>query len=385
MKCSVIKDLLPTYADDLCSEETRKEIDEHLESCESCSELFENAKADLTSELKPLSDKEKIKPFAKIRKKMRKNLVATIILSVLILAILGFLGVLIVGQVYKDSGLPNFERIEMRYESKKLVKDFLDGDIDTFMSKISCLDGFDGPYYYEYVYNDNKVKIKELYDEYIKGKTYKIVEYSDVYNNMYKLDNSGKIMKSQLSSSIIVSFENDFCIHFQAWRDGSSNQFNMYAYPSNSWGDYVEDDEGLIEFGERFEFICNYYQMAEAFDRTTEFIFKWDDFKDSLDAFPESVTWKRFDKDCIKNIIGFMSDDTKIIDCYIAPREYDYDKNKVYTTFVVTAQTPDGKKAILKEKAYYEFSYKYDFDSSTAEVFGDFDEEKTEQFKNLFG
>ena len=36
MDCNVIKDLLPLYVDECCSEESSKLIAEHLESCESC-------------------------------------------------------------------------------------------------------------------------------------------------------------------------------------------------------------------------------------------------------------------------------------------------------------------------------------------------------------
>lgn len=40
MKCYVIKDLLPEYEEGLCSEETRKEIEEHLADCEACRKLY---------------------------------------------------------------------------------------------------------------------------------------------------------------------------------------------------------------------------------------------------------------------------------------------------------------------------------------------------------
>ena len=45
MECSVIKDLIPLYIDDCCSEENRKIVAEHMESCAQCRKLFGEMKA----------------------------------------------------------------------------------------------------------------------------------------------------------------------------------------------------------------------------------------------------------------------------------------------------------------------------------------------------
>ncbi len=44
MKCNVIKDLIPLYIDDCCSEESAALVKEHLESCAECKELYEDMK-----------------------------------------------------------------------------------------------------------------------------------------------------------------------------------------------------------------------------------------------------------------------------------------------------------------------------------------------------
>ena len=33
MNCEIVRDLLPLYADGLCSEESRRAVEEHLKSC----------------------------------------------------------------------------------------------------------------------------------------------------------------------------------------------------------------------------------------------------------------------------------------------------------------------------------------------------------------
>ena len=40
MKCSIVKDLLNLYIDDLCSEENNKLIKKHLDSCEKCQKTY---------------------------------------------------------------------------------------------------------------------------------------------------------------------------------------------------------------------------------------------------------------------------------------------------------------------------------------------------------
>lgn len=51
MECNVVKDLIPLYIDDCCSEESAKIVKDHLENCTSCKEIFEsmNASSDVLS------------------------------------------------------------------------------------------------------------------------------------------------------------------------------------------------------------------------------------------------------------------------------------------------------------------------------------------------
>jgi len=46
MKCNIIEDLLPEYADGMCQPETAEEIEKHLKECNSCLEKFERMQKD---------------------------------------------------------------------------------------------------------------------------------------------------------------------------------------------------------------------------------------------------------------------------------------------------------------------------------------------------
>lgn len=42
MNCNIIKDLIPLYIDDCCSEESHAEVKKHIESCGECKKIFES-------------------------------------------------------------------------------------------------------------------------------------------------------------------------------------------------------------------------------------------------------------------------------------------------------------------------------------------------------
>lgn len=75
--CSIVLDLLPSYVDGLCSEETAALVKAHLSECESCREAYEALKApmEMVSQTKTISIPN---PFSKIRKKHLRNLVLAI-------------------------------------------------------------------------------------------------------------------------------------------------------------------------------------------------------------------------------------------------------------------------------------------------------------------
>lgn len=43
--CEVIRDLLPLYADQICSEQSRKMVDEHLPECPACTQMLQRLKS----------------------------------------------------------------------------------------------------------------------------------------------------------------------------------------------------------------------------------------------------------------------------------------------------------------------------------------------------
>lgn len=50
ISCNIIKDLLPSYMDKICSDESRRAVDEHILTCQACKAYMETMKKELTAE-----------------------------------------------------------------------------------------------------------------------------------------------------------------------------------------------------------------------------------------------------------------------------------------------------------------------------------------------
>ena len=73
MKCEIIRDLLPVYCDGLASDETRGEVEAHIEGCEDCRERLR-----LMKEAVPEVPKADIEPMKKIKRSLRLRLALVI-------------------------------------------------------------------------------------------------------------------------------------------------------------------------------------------------------------------------------------------------------------------------------------------------------------------
>ena len=62
MKCEVIQDLLSSYIDQTCSEETKRIVEEHLGTCKECKQLYE----EICSESHEISTIQEGKVFKKV-------------------------------------------------------------------------------------------------------------------------------------------------------------------------------------------------------------------------------------------------------------------------------------------------------------------------------
>ena len=86
-ECEVIRDLLPLYADDVCSERSRELIEEHLHNCPECSAVLEKLrKNEIENNLK--EEKDQVIEYQAKRFKRRSATVGSVVSGLFMVPIL---------------------------------------------------------------------------------------------------------------------------------------------------------------------------------------------------------------------------------------------------------------------------------------------------------
>ena len=87
MSCEIIKDLLPLYFDNVCSNDSKVAIEEHLATCENCKSELQTMKKSLplNSVEHNLKEADAVK---KLSKKWRSGMIKSILKGILIGAII---------------------------------------------------------------------------------------------------------------------------------------------------------------------------------------------------------------------------------------------------------------------------------------------------------
>ncbi len=120
MKCEIIRDLFPSYIEELTSNESNFEINEHIKTCEECQSILNQMQADVAGiDTKNIElNKEKIKPFKKLNKKIFQSIVAT--LTVCILIVCGYFYFFAIGWGVESKDV----KVQYSYQDESIVFNF---------------------------------------------------------------------------------------------------------------------------------------------------------------------------------------------------------------------------------------------------------------------
>ena len=92
-ECSVVRDLLPLYVENMVSPETAQFVSDHLKECSECHSEFESLKEGeplSTVENKPAIGTGNAKPFKKMMKRMNRQFYSIAYAALIFLIFLGF-------------------------------------------------------------------------------------------------------------------------------------------------------------------------------------------------------------------------------------------------------------------------------------------------------
>lgn len=87
MKCEIIRDLLPSYIDELTSGESNREIEGHLKTCPGCRRYLDEMREGIEGSAQLEKNKREIQPFRKIKRSIWKAVGLTALVCVLIFGI----------------------------------------------------------------------------------------------------------------------------------------------------------------------------------------------------------------------------------------------------------------------------------------------------------
>lgn len=135
MKCNVVRDLLPLYFEGLCSEDTKKQLEEHFECCEKCQKLKQNLEAEQDWPEENQGWERAISPLKKVKKKIRRKNILIAICIFFLFLLCAATSILTYGQIHKK-GI-SFEWIYDAVRFRYIGEQFAEGNIDPLYAAIS--------------------------------------------------------------------------------------------------------------------------------------------------------------------------------------------------------------------------------------------------------
>src|SRR5699024_1218876 len=122
-ECDIVKDLMPLYIDDLLSENSKKIVENHINSCESCKNYYDK----LSSEIKiPVSKEARfsdLRPIEYLKSNLSKKIIKKVLGTTLVIGLL--VGAFLFANLYKMPVDPqmidfyvNDNYLMMKYQGK---------------------------------------------------------------------------------------------------------------------------------------------------------------------------------------------------------------------------------------------------------------------------
>lgn len=243
MKCEVVKDLLVLYAEDLCSEETKEAVEEHLKSCSECTKQLENFEKKLEAEKDESAGTENepvLKPMKKVKKKLFWGRAKIAVLSIFIAAILIIIGYLFYGQM--TNNWLSFSAISDTIKIKYACQELVDGNTEPFMDVLAhrtddryVIKGSEEFENIEAYWACIEEEVRESAEYYFGGRdiTVKIIEvYQYPYEEMEAAD-------EDMMDIGIGFYEDNTLIYDMFFIKVSPEKFLVYEWPENGKPGFV--------------------------------------------------------------------------------------------------------------------------------------------------
>lgn len=367
MKCEIIKDLLPVYAEGICSDEAAREIEEHIKTCTACSESLNACRSEMTAPMHPSGSPEK--PFKRILHCVRRSIITITLLIIVILAILSVLALLTFGQVRKADNnpyLPSFDTCISSIKAKHTVKKFMSGDIEYLMDNIDLnlpnVIGSETEEFRNRFKEEYRTLFSEIYEKFYEGKSITITAEPSVY--IYNDHFSRSREKGYIQNSFTVSTGSLPDLYIEL------NEYEGVMYLEI----YITDRAGNEELSlltdrvmQKLNFrLPDIYDLFFDMDILSDLNTQEDGYTFDGRYFGSSLSDGNtdYEREAAKRFIELKDSQlrTDIEDCTIGQYRYSFDKDIIYTdlTLFFTDLTT-GKRAVYTRTVVTGSSSRYVF------------------------
>lgn len=355
MKCDIIKDLLPLYAEGLCSDASREEIEEHLKNCEDCRKLAETP----VEQIIPVEVPEEKKAMKKVSRKIKRSKLLTVLIGAVLAAVIGCICYLSYGQIVKDYNSPSFDTVFQDLEVRHLIR-MMAKDPEKFAQNLSTGDSL-----YNVSLNWSRIDYEQMNKKDIENfvRCYKAA-FGDT--GIFKINvrsyYGGDLEEPGGRSKFIVT---DAEVTYD-----DNRVLLMYFYKDRDLSYYCRFSGGMNdEEGAALQRSLNY--ISEKQDPGFDWIFTLMKKNLPLDgADAESMSyWLKGDSDrLLSSINAFYDKGYSITDALMSDLFYDPDRDMLYLNMRLTAEDSRGS-AELHTRVYRDYMGYYAPDPADCEVF----------------
>lgn len=408
LKCYIVEDLMPEYLEDICSQETKEDIQEHLQECGDCRKKLEEIQGeDKEFEQSLPIGSEDIQPFKKIGKELKKNRIKKVVAIVLLVVVCAVFGVLTVGQVFPRVSCPSYDSIMYRFKAKKIAQDFVDGKVKDVL-RGTASENWDmsnsGDTHYAFL-GDVTEHIQKSHEKIFGNKEAEIRIESVLYEDRYGVENEHsepcykvKLVIKVKNRDIFmgISFDDKYTYRVSLW---TGEQTETYLNPA------IRDENSLEYMAQDMSrYFSYYYECCIGYSMPRELVnlrislqnhetVKEDAERDGgflsyyfvEDCTKENVTSEEEYSVKVGNKIYDILGKCKSNDFQMANKEYNAEEKKYNATLYWQLVDLNGKNGVMSKEFYYGAGgYEPVDDRET--FFGDvdFDEEMIKDLEKVF-
>ena len=230
--CEIVKDLIPLVADNIASEESKKFVENHCETCDECKKELWIAKQDIKTEKSDSAENQVWDNINKIQKKKKiKKIINVSVIAVLVIVI----GVFFINNTREKSSMEKYFGKELTSEYNKGYSSADEKEVEPLVKQINKALNFVGSE------KEAKKKFGELWslcsydiDENTKPSDYKVnAEFSlntvKLYNDVGYLwfDYSKEVINKKTGESVDGS--SDIPVRLSIAKD-DNNEWTVITY-----------------------------------------------------------------------------------------------------------------------------------------------------------